>query len=242
MNRGWRTGLGGMFAGVYAVLWGLQRILRDGGLRKLAVLPLALTLFLYAGLVAVVLVFAGDLLDVLWQRPESGWLIAVWWVVLVGSIIATLGVLVLLFATIAEAAGGPFYDKMAMRVLEAHAIETREPGLIEGTLPDLLRSLLFLLPAVFCWLLGLVPVIGIPFVALGAVIAWIGFASAAINPALIVTGHPLGSRMRFVFRYFFSMLGIGAVVSLSMLVPFLGLVSIPASIVGATELYANTER
>jgi CysZ protein len=240
ISSGWRTGITGFFVGAYSVFWGLLRILRDGGLRKLAILPLILTSFLYAGMVGLLVVFGDDLFDWLWQRPE-GWLVIVWWIALVASIVATIGLMVLLFAAIAEAIGGPFYDKMAIRVLTAHSIESREPGLIEGTVPDVLRSLLFLIPAAICWMIGLIPLVGLPFVALGASIASIGFASAAINPALMVTGHDLGDRMRYVFRFFLGMLGMGAVVSLSMLVPFLGLLSIPASIVGASELYANTK-
>jgi uncharacterized protein involved in cysteine biosynthesis len=241
VNGGLKRGLGGFVVGAYSVFWGLSRILRDKSLRKLATVPLLLTILLYGVMLALMFVFADDLLEKLWQRPE-GWLVIVWWIVLALSLVATIGVLVLLFAAIAEAVGGPFYDKMAVRVLSDHSISGREPGFIAGTVPDLFRSLLFLLPAGVCWLIGLIPVVGIPFVALGAVIAWIGFASAAINPALMVTGHTLGDRMRFVFRFFLSMAGIGAVVSLAMLVPFLGLAAIPASIVGATELYANTER
>jgi CysZ protein len=242
ISGGWRTGIGGIFVGAYSVFWGLSRIMRDGALRRLAILPLLLTAFLYAGMLAVLVVFGDDLFGKIWERPEEGWLLIVWWAALVLSIVATIAVMVLLFAAIAEAIGGPFYDKMASRILREHSISTREPGLIEGTVPDLLRSLIYLIPAIVCWLLGLIPVVGVPFVAIGTGITWIGFATSAVNPALAVTGHKLGDRMRYVFRYFFAMLGMGAVVALSMLVPFLGLASIPASIVGATELYANTKR
>lgn len=240
LSGGLKKGLGGFFVGAYSVLWGLKRIARDRELRKLTLLPMLITVVLYVGMVAGVVVFSDELFSKLWQRPEAGWMVALWYVAFVGMIIATIGLLVLLFATIAEAVGGPFYDKMAIRVLGEHQIDTKEPGLIEGTVPDLIRSLMFLFPAVFCWVLGLIPVIGLPFVVLGAVIAWLGFASTAINPALLVTGNGLGARIRYVFRFFLSMLGIGGVVSLSMLVPLIGLIAIPASIVGATELYANS--
>jgi uncharacterized protein involved in cysteine biosynthesis len=223
------------------VFWGLSRILRDRELRRLAVIPLLLTSILYAAMLALTVGFADDLLGRFWQRPE-GWLVLLWWIVLLVSIVATLGMFVLLFSVIVEAIGGPFFDKMAMRVLSDHSIPARDPGFFEGAIPNLFRSLLFLVPAAVCWLIGLIPGIGLPFVAVGALIAWIGFASAAINPALMVTGHTLGQRMRFVFRFFMAMAGLGAVVSFAMLVPFIGLAAIPASIVGATELFANTDR
>jgi CysZ protein len=240
MSGGWRTGIRGLFVGAYSVFWGLSRIMRDSPLRKLAILPLILTTLLYAGLLGVLIVFGEDLFENIWQRPE-GWLVILWWAALIAALVLLVALMVLFFVAIAEAIGGPFYDKMASRILSEHSISTREPGLIEGTVPDLFRSLLFLVPAVICSLLGLIPVVGLPFVALGTGIAWLGFASSAVNPALAVTGHQLGARMRYVFRYFLGMLGMGGVVALSMLVPFLGLLSIPASIVGAAELYANTK-
>lgn len=237
---GLKPGLPGLMVGAYSVFWGLKRIVRDPDLRRLAVLPLLITIVLYAGMATSVLLFADDALSELWPYPEEAWMVVFWWVALVVSVVASVGLMVLLFATIAEAVGGPFYDKMAVKILGEHHIETKEPGFIEGTVPDLIRSLLFLIPAFVCWLLGLIPLVGIPFVVLGAIIAWLGFASTAVNPALLVTGNGLGARIRYVFRFFLSMLGIGGVVSLSMLVPLLGLVAIPASIVGASELYANS--
>lgn len=237
---GLRRGLPGLIVGAYSVLWGLKRIARDPELRRLTIFPLLITLVLYTAMAAGVFFFADDVLSKLWPRPEEGWMIGLWWVALVASIIASIGLMVLFFATIAEAVGGPFYDKMAVKILGEHHIETREPGLIEGTVPDLIRSVMFLVPAFFCWLLGLIPVVGIPFVIVGAIIAWLGFASTAVNPALLVTGNRLGERVRYVFRFFLSMLGIGGVVSLSMLIPLVGLLAIPASIVGASELYANS--
>lgn len=240
IDGGFRGGLSGLVAGAYSVPWGLRRILRDRQLIGLTALPLIVTLVAYTLATVGLFVFGGDLFSKLWPRPDEGWLVALWWLGLVVGLVAGIAVLALVFLGLAEAIGGPFYDKMAIRILREHAISTKEPGLIEGTVPDLFRSFAFVTAAGMCWLVGLIPIVGLPFVALGAVIAWLGFASAAVNPALMVTGNDLGARLRYVLRYFLAMVGIGLVVSLSMLVPLLGLLSIPASIVGASELYANT--
>jgi|GEM_PF-2094752 len=246
VRRGLKPGIAGFFTGVGSVVWGLSRILGNARLRKLAVVPLLLTAALYFVLMALTVWKGPDVMQWVWGTlnlsREIWWQAALFWVLAVIGVVGLLVLLVLLFTTIAEAVGGPFYDKMAMQVLDEHGIGTREPGLIEGTVPDLIRSLLFLIPAALCWVLGLIPVVGVAFWVLGGVVVWLGFASAAINPALIVTGSGLGARVGFVFRFFFTFLGIGGVVAVSMLVPIVGLITIPGSIVGASELFARTRR
>lgn len=246
VRRGLKPGIAGFFTGVGAVVWGLSRILAHARLRKLAVVPLLLTTALYLVLMALTLWKGPAVMEWVWSTlnlsREAWWQALLFWVVAVVGVLGLGVLLALLFTTVAEAVGGPFYDKMAIHVLGEHGIGTREPGLIEGTVPDLIRSMLFVIPAAICWLLGLLPVIGLPFWLLGGVIVWLGFASAAINPALMVTGSGLGARVGFVFRFFFTFLGIGAVVAVSMLVPIIGLITIPGSIVGASELFARTRR
>lgn len=238
-----KPGIGGFFTGAGSVLWGLSKILGDARLRVLAVVPLLLTGVLYLMLTAVAFWQGSTVLQ--WVRNSLGlsedvwWQATLLWLAVAFAVVGLMVLMALLFTTVAEAVGGPFYDKMAMHILHGHSIDTREPGLIEGTVPDLIRSILFVIPAVLCWFLGLIPVVGIAFWVMGALILSLGFASAAINPALIVTGHGLGVRVGYVFELFFTMLGIGAVVAVCMLVPLVGLVAIPSSIVGATELFAR---
>lgn len=239
LARGPRRGPIGLFVGAYAVVWGLTRIASDKKLRSLATIPLILTVVLYALALVSLFMFSDELLGLLWDQPAEGWLVVAWWLAVVLIIGVALLVLVLLFSTIAEAVGGPFYDKMAIRVLHAHGVSTREPGMIEGTVPDIFRSLMFIPPVVVFGLLGLLPVIGIVFVILGTAVAWLAFASGAVNPALLVTEHKLRDRIAWLREHLFTALGIGAVVAAAMLMPFLGLVAIPASIVGASELHAR---
>lgn len=244
VRRGMQTGLGGLFTGAGSVFWGLSRILSDARLRRLALVPLLLTGVLYLVLVALILWQGPAVAEWIWNAFDLGrdtwWQTILYWLVVVTGMLGLVVLLVLLFTTLAEVVGGPFYDKMAIRVLETHGIRAREPGLIEGTVPDVIRSLLFVIPSALCWGLGFIPVIGIVFWVIGGAFVWLGFASAAVNPALLVTGSGLGERLGYVFRYAFTMLGIGGVVAASMLVPLVGLLAIPSSIVGASELFART--
>lgn len=239
LAKGPRQGPFGFLVGAYAVIWGLSRMVSDKKLRGLATVPLALTAVLYLLAVMSLVVLGDDLMRLVWTQPESTWLLVFWWMATVLLVVGALLVLVLLFSTIAEAIGGAFYDKMAIRVLHGHDLATREPGLIEGTVPDIFRSLIFVVATLFFGVLGLVPVVGVPFVVLGTACAWLGFASGAVNPALMVTEHKLGARLGWLRTYLFTALGLGAVVAAAMLMPFLGLLALPASIVGAAELHAQ---
>lgn len=239
LSRGPRGGPIGLAVGAYAVIWGLSRIASDKKLRSLLTIPLLLTSFLYLLTIIGLVTFSDDLVGLLWAQPEGGWLVVAWWATAILFMGVAFLVLILLFSVVAEAVGGPFYDKMAMRVLKGHGIATREPGLVEGTVPDLFRSLMFIPPVLAFGLLGLIPVIGVFFVALGTGVAWLGFASGAVNPALLVTEHSVGQRLGWLRTHFATALGLGAVVAASMLVPFLGLLALPASIVGAAELHAR---
>lgn len=202
-------------------------------------IPLILTAVLYLAAVVLLVTLGDDLLAYFWSQPEGTLLLVLWWAGAVLIMGVGLLVLILLFGTIAEAVGGPFYDQMAMRVLKEHDIATREPGFFEGTIPDIFRSLMFPIGVLVFGVLGFIPVLGVVFVAIGTGLAWLGFASGAVNPALIVTEHKLRHRLAWLREHLSTSLGMGAVVATAMLMPFLGLVAIPASIVGAAELHAR---
>jgi CysZ protein len=236
------NGVSGFFSGAFAVFRGAGKIISDAELRKLAVIPLLITGALYFVLLVLAIFFADDLLGYLWPQPPEGALRYLWYVLLPFVFAAVLAPFLLLFSSVAEAIGGPFYDRMALRVLSEYSIAGREPGLLRGTVPDFFRSLALAAIGGVCALLGLIPVVGIAFAVAGGVIACIGFAWSAMNSALMVTGLDLGARVRFVFRSFTAMAGIGAVVMASLLVPFLGLLALPAAVVGATDLYARAFR
>lgn len=236
-----RPGVRGFLSGARAVFWGLRRIMSDRAARRLALLPVLLTSLFYTALLAVVVLYADDLLGLLWARPDGGVLRYVWYVLVPIIMLVLLLPLVLLFATVAEAIGGPFYDKLAVMVLSSHGLPARDPGLLEGTIPDVVRSLAFAVGALVLALFALIPGIGIVFGVTGALVAWLGLASASINPALMVSGMNLGARLRFPLERFATMAGLGAVVWASMFVPFVGLISIPSAVVGASELYARSK-
>ncbi len=219
---------------------GARRIISDVELRRLAAVPLAIATVLYLAFASTIIYFSADILQLVWKRPDHGWLVAVWWILIPVVIVSLIIAMGLLFSTIVEVIGGPFFDRMAIRILEDHGIRAIDPGFVRGSLPDLLRSLIFLSTATTLWLLGLLPAVGLPFAALGMLVSNLGLASSAINPALTVTGVGVRARLRFAFDSFMAMAGMGTVIGFSLMVPLAGLVSIPCAVVGASELYART--
>lgn len=233
-------GLSGFFAGIAAVLRGAMQLLRDAELRRLALVPVLLTGLFYLAVLTGAVVWADDLLGIIWKRPQDGFLHYLWLVLIPFAMLGVIAPFALLFASISEGIGGPFYEKMASRILSARTIAIREPSLVRGALADLARSLVFLAAGLPFALLAFIPGVGIAFAMVGWLIASLGFASSSINAALRVTGVGARGRIKFALSSFLAMVGIGAVISLSLLVPFLGLLSIPAGVVGATELYATS--
>lgn len=242
MTEGLPTGPGGALAGASAVFSGLRRVMTEPPLRRLAVVPIAITALFYVAAIVALLLWTDDALAWLWPRPESWSTRWLWYLALPVAILLIVVVMALLFGTIAEVIGSPFYDRMAIRVLEGHGVTARDPGLFAGTLPDLLRSLFFVTVAAACALLGFIPGVGALFALLGTAIAWVGLAAAAVNPALLCTGHGLRARLAFIARSRSALLGMGAVIGTSFLVPLAGLVVLPAAVVGATDLYARSLR
>lgn len=231
-------GVRGFFGGAQAVFVGLGRLIRQKDLRKLAVTPLLITVVTYLVVVVCAAFFTDDLLDAVWQKPTD-WLVYIWYAVVPIIFIAVLAALVLLFVSIAGVISGPFYEAMVTRILKEHSISVKDAGLVKGAVYEISRSMVFLVPTLVCAVIGLIPVVGIPFVIVGTTIGWLGLASMAVNPALVATGNGMGDQISFVFKSVMPMIGVGMILGLSLLVPVLGLLSIPSAVIGVTELYAK---
>lgn len=229
-------GMKGFVRGALAVVRGAGRLLSDAQLRRWAAWPVAITGVLYVGLVSLAMVFHGDLLELVWLKPE-GWLVYLWHVVSVLVFLGMVVVLALVFLPIAGVISGPFYEKIALAILARRSIPGRDSGVVEGIVSALARLVLFALPAGVFALLSLIPYIGLPFMALATVFGWLGLAAETCEPTLVAAHHPLRTRLRFVFSGFFPMMGAGMVLGLSLLVPLLPLLTLPAAIVGFAELY-----
>ena len=235
------SGIVGILTGIKSVFSGAKRLLRERELRVNAMIPLTITLVLYLIAFSFFALYVDDLLAQLWQPPED-WKIYLWYALVPVVVVFFIVLLSMIFVAVATMISGPFYEKMVSQLLHEKNIETKDVGFIKGLYYEIVRTLFFLVPAIGLAVLGFIPVLGAPFAVLGITVGWLGLASTSINPALIMTGHGTGEQLRFVWRSFSVMFGAGMMIGLSLSVPLLGLLVIPCSFVGLTDLYVEALR
>lgn len=222
--------------GAFAVVRGAGRLLSDRELRRLAAWPVLVTGLLYVAFISLAVAFHGDLLELIWLRPDN-WLVYLWHLASLLVFLGMVVVLALVFLPIASVIAGPFYEKIALSILTRRSIPAREGGFTEGLVSALARLAIFAVPATVFALLSLIPYVGLPFIPLATTFGWLGLAAETSEPTLLAAQHPLKTRLSLVFSCFFPMLGAGMVVGLSLLVPLLPLLSLPAAIIGFAEIY-----
>lgn len=232
-------GVSGFANGVRAVFSGLRAILGDGALQRLTILPLMITTVLYVAIFAAGYMLSDDVLALLWARPEEGAMLILWYVVQVVVLIAFVAILIVSFVGAANVVAGPFYERLADRILEAHRVPRKPAPLVLNILREIAWSLTFTIPAAICGLLSLLPGVGIGFAVVAAMVAGLGLAGAAIGPALSATGRGYFERLGFFRRGFGMLAGVALVMSVAIFVPLLGLIAIPSAIVGITEVLAK---
>jgi CysZ protein len=229
----------GFFAGARAVFSGLGAIARDRELRRLAMLPLAITIFLYVGGLAAGVLLADDALGLLWAKPESGFGLALWYVAVVALVAALVLVLIVTFLAVVNVVAGPFYEKMAERILRLHQVPISSLPFFPALACEIAWSVTFALPAFLLAALSLIPGIGPLFGVAALGLGGVGLASSAVGPALSATGRGYRARLSFVAGSMRLLAGMGIVMSLAILVPVVGLIAIPSAVAGATELLAK---
>lgn len=225
----------GFFTGVGAVLRGARRLLREPGLRRLAVAPLLVTALVYVLGLGTAAFTADDLLATVWAPPPGGWAQAGWVVVAALVFVVLALVMVLVFVALATAIAGPFHERIALRVLDELSIPRCDVGFLHGLAIDLSWAIGFAVPAGALGLIALLPGVGLPFAVLSVTVAALGLAGAAAGPAVSATGGGLRARGALLVSRFRYLAGAAAVLTVSVLVPILGLVVVPAAVIGLTE-------
>jgi len=230
--------------GVRAVPDGLRVLGRDGDQRRRALIPVLLTVLLYA--LALVLVgWASDpLLGLLWEEPTPGWsFVRVAWLVLRWGLAAALfAVLCFLFMAILEVVAGPFLDAMASHELRRAGLHPSDTGFVDGGVLEALRALAMAMPLLVLSIAALIPTLTLPASLLATGWAWFGLGTGAMNPSLVQSGLRMGRRLGFGIRCFPFVMGLGAVTGLCLFVPFVGWLGLPAAVVGAARVWTRHAR
>ncbi|MFO0727417.1 MAG: EI24 domain-containing protein [Myxococcota bacterium] len=232
-------GLGGITVGARAVLRGLRRVLSEPTLRRLSFLPILLTILLYGGILVLAAYFVGDLVRWVVPQPPSGELRLGWYVLLALAYVGVGVLLVVFFLSAVNLIAGPFYDAIAERILDDKRAPKAPLSFLRALRVEALWSLSLAPIALTLWLLALVPVVGVVFATLEALLLGVALATSAAGPALNATGHGFRDRLLLWRRAPLLMGGIAVVMGVSALIPVLGLVILPAGVVGATEALSD---
>jgi CysZ protein len=234
------------FAGVKYNLQGLWLGLRTPRLLLLGILRFVIVAVLTVGLAGLILARHADILALLWQRPESPWVVWIWHVASWLLTLVLMGLSAVTAYLLAQVLFAVFIMDMMSRITERvvtglapmspHVSAMAQMGfLIRQEVPrNLIPVLLTLLIMVLGWFTPLGPVLTIvgPMVA-ALFLAW---DNTDLVPARNL--QPFGKRFGFLLKTPLFHLGFG----LPFLIPLLNLVFLSFAPVGATLYHLDRNR
>lgn len=241
--------MGTILRGAHCLLEGFG-LLKRSGIRPFVLMPLAINIVLFAGLIGWAASGFGALVDGL--LPElPAWLTWLAWLLWLLFALLTLLVLFYGFALLANLVGAPFNGLLAARV-EAQ-LTGADPaqqaatgrGLL-GEAIDALGSEIRKLGYFAAWTLLIaalsLALLFIPVLNMLIPVLWFLFGSWIM--ALEYSDYPLGNRglsfaaqRELVRAHRAAALGFGAATSLATLIPLVNFVAMPAAVAGATVLW-----
>jgi CysZ protein len=251
-GRGFRIAFGGVaFLGQHRSLW------------KWALLPTVVNIVLFVAAFALFLAFYPALYNLatgfLPLHPPATWYAWLWvaplrllaLVIGILLIITALVVLYFAFLILGTAIAAPFLDVLAQRVeVLATGHTAEEPASLLSTLRtagisivDELRKLAFFLAVqIALLLLGLIPLLT-PFTVIAAALFTMLFLPLEYAGFAMDHRHMrFPQRRTFIWQHRWCMLGFGAAAFLTLLIPLLNFVCLPALVVGGTLLFLDVER
>ena len=235
------------FDGVRLFGRGMRLVARSPRFIALGIVPVILSLILYAGLFALLVYFFGDLVRLAtWYAQD--WSSAFWREsVEAATGVAVAGAAVLLaiptFTAVTLAIGDPFYEKIS------ESIEDKLGGvpdavdwpwwrsLLRGIADSARLLLLTLLVAIPLFLIGIIPVVGqVIAVILGAMAGGWFLAVELVGIPFYRRGLRLSDRRRMLRGRRKTTVGFGVAVFLCFLIPFGTILLMPAAVAGGTLL------
>jgi CysZ protein len=248
--------------GFQLVFRGIAFLGQHRSLWKWAFLPVVINVVVFTAAFAVFLVFYPDLYSLatgfLSLDPPSVWYAWLWvaplrLLALVISILLVVTALVVLyfaFLILGTAIASPFLDVLAQRVEGLAAGRTsEEPTSLLGALRavgtsiviELQKLAFFLAVQIMLFLLGLIPFLT-PFTVVAAALFTMLFLPLEYASFAMDHRHMrFPQRRALIWRHRWLMLGFGAAAFLTLLIPLLNFVCLPALVVGGTLLFLDVE-
>lgn len=232
--------MGSDFLRGFTFLWrGWAHLLGRPKLLLIACIPLLLSFFLMSGLLYVVWIYLPGVLQTflehflgIWGFSPDGWLFYLLFAFF-GLLFSGVAIYLAYLAQMAFAQ--PIFSELSSRVLRERGYNL--PGgwqhLIRSVATGLLKTLMFLLVGMLCFLISLVPGLTWVWMIAAPTLLACDFMDYSMEGA----GFPILVRLRYLFRNFGKIAGMALAVALTMLVPGLTLLLAPGAVIGAALLF-----
>lgn len=227
-------GVGCAFRGIDLVLGSFRTFV-------CAALPFALCMLLYVAVFASLVAFDADLVDLVLE-PGAWWRTALRIALAVALWGAVLLLMAVAFSAVCFAIAGPLYELLSSAVERRLTGKVQEePFSVRNMLVDLLRGIghaVVILAIEVC-----IIILGFLFIPVTTVLA---FMASALLLAVEYIDYPMGRRrmnlkqkVRFARANAWELLGLGAPLLLGLMVPFVGVASLPVGVAGGTLLFVR---
>lgn len=232
----------GFGQGAGFLLQGLRLWRTRTRLMLLGIVPAIIVMILLAAAFVGLVLVLDDLIS--WATPfADDWADAVRTtfrvIVFLGVLAGAVMLSIVTFTGLTLAVGDPFYERIwkQVEISLGGEIPDRGVGWVRGALDGLVLILMGLAMAVVVFLIGLLPLIGaIIGAVLGLVVSGRLLAGELVSRPLEARGMDRAGRAALMRQHRGAMLGFGVCVQACFLVPFGGILVMPAAVAGATYL------
>jgi len=207
----------------------------------LSLLPFLLSLLLYIGLFAGVVVLSDDVVGLIIE-PGAWWRSVIRWALMIALPVGFLIVSAFTYTLVCFVVAAPLYEWLSSAV-ERRLIGRveEEPFSVKNMLVDVWRALAdtvrILLIEIGVLVLGLlvVPVTTVLAALVSAVLLGLEYCDYPMGRRRI----PFGERLRFARRHVWELLGLGLPLLLALTIPFVGVLFLPVGVVAGTILFSD---
>ncbi|MBW2733031.1 MAG: EI24 domain-containing protein [Deltaproteobacteria bacterium] len=237
-------GMGYLFRG-----WGF--IGKHPSLVKYCILPTVLTILVFLGVGFLLYQYYGELVALIWAKPTF-WLTRIFWYLLYVLIfVAVMLIGYVAFFVVQGIVTAPFNDLLSEKVEEIAYGREPQPfvwsifakGIVAAILHEVAKLALWLAVMIPLFLFSFVPVIGTLVFAIGGFITTTRFFAYDHLDYSMARRLWSFKRKRAALKQNRSLTsGFGAGVTLVLLIPVVGLLSIPMAAVGGTLLFCDLEK